>query len=348
MKALATTIFNFVVLFSAVNLTQAQTNIYNSNGTLTSNRTISLSGRSLTFSANSSNYLFMNGSNGNIGVGTTFPTEKIDIIGNVQAQKGIFNKSLPDGTNFSSSADRNAKCLVLTAGTLKDLNDMTRTFNFLDFPASNINPYPQIVLGISDRANKGRLRFVADQGRGSDFLLYDKDQETNFKVFDDGNNQITVHMPKPRSRMVIAGGESYLPEHKFVVRGSSKIEGNILTDSNVGIGTASFTDGSDNYRLSVNGNVRAHRVRVYTDWADYVFDDDYKLLPLEELKSFIDKNKHLPNIPSANEVEQQGIELGEMNKMLLEKIEELTLYMINLNKEIETLKKQLNNKSNEK
>lgn len=146
-------------------------------------------------------------------------------------------------------------------------------------------------------------------------------------------------MPKSNSRVVIAGWGDYLPEHKFVVRGSSMIEGNILTDSNIGIGTNNFTDGSDTYRLSVNGAVRASRVRVYTDWADYVFEKDYNLPTLEEVEKHIIEKGHLIDIPSANDVENNGIELGEMNKLLLQKIEELTLYIISLNKEVELLKK---------
>ena len=132
--------------------------------------------------------------------------------------------------------------------------------------------------------------------------------------------------------------------HKFFVKnGSAKIEGNILTDSNIGIGTSLFTDGSDNYRLSVNGAVRAHRVKVYTTWADFVFEDGYQLPTLEEVEKHINEKGHLKDIPSAEEVEKNGIELGEMNKLLLQKVEELTLYLIEVNKELEEVKSELKN-----
>ena len=112
----------------------------------------------------------------------------------------------------------------------------------------------------------------------------------------------------------------------------------INDEGNVAIGTNSFDDGTDTFKLSVNGFLRANRVKVYTDWADYVFLSDYKLPPLEEVEDYINKNGHLKDIPSAETVEKNGIELGEMNKLLLQKIEELTLYVIELYKEIQKLK----------
>jgi hypothetical protein len=75
-----------------------------------------------------------------------------------------------------------------------------------------------------------------------------------------------------------------------------------------------------------------------SEWSDYVFEPDYKLMPLNELKEFIERNKHLPGMPSANEVASKGIDVAEMNALLLKKIEELTLYVLELKKEIEKFK----------
>ncbi|WP_299117476.1 hypothetical protein [uncultured Winogradskyella sp.] len=166
-----------------------------------------------------------------------------------------------------------------------------------------------------------------------------------FKVGTLGNdNTMFVHMPKADSRVVIGSWGNYLQSegHKFVIKdGSAKVEGNVFSTGNVGIGTMSFVDGSDTYRLSVDGKIRAHGVKIYTDWADYVFEDAYKLPTLEEVEQYIKENGHLKDIPSAKEVEENGIELGEMNKLLLQKIEELTLYTIELKKEIEELKSKI-------
>ena len=89
------------------------------------------------------------------------------------------------------------------------------------------------------------------------------------------------------------------------------------------------------YQFAVNGKVIAEEVQIQlnTNWPDYVFEEDYDLRELEELQKYIKEKGHLPNIPSAKEVEANGIEVGDMNRLLLEKIEELTLYILALKKE---------------
>lgn len=100
----------------------------------------------------------------------------------------------------------------------------------------------------------------------------------------------------------------------------------------VAIGTSTVPTG---YKMAVEGKIRTREVRVDQDtWPDYVFQKDYDLPTLQEVKRYIDEHGHLPNIPSAEEVEANGIELGEMNKLLLEKIEELTLHVIRQNNEL--------------
>ena len=78
-----------------------------------------------------------------------------------------------------------------------------------------------------------------------------------------------------------------------------------------------------------------------TGWPDYVFSQDYNLLPLHEVKKFITENQRLPEMPSALEVEENGVMLGEMNKLLLKKLEEVTLHLIRQQEEIDALKKEL-------
>lgn len=105
-------------------------------------------------------------------------------------------------------------------------------------------------------------------------------------------------------------------------------------NGNVGIGT-----NSPGNKLEVNGTIRSQEVIVETEnWPDYVFSDAYELRSLEATEQFISENHHLPDIPSAAEVEENGIQLSEMNALLLKKIEELTLHQIELLKEIKSLK----------
>ena len=106
----------------------------------------------------------------------------------------------------------------------------------------------------------------------------------------------------------------------------------------VGIGT---TD-TKGFELGVNGKIAATEVKVatYSDWADFVFEEEYNLPTLKEVENHIKEKGHLKDIPSAEEVETEGFYLGEMDAKLLRKIEELTLYTIDQQKEIEELKKQ--------
>lgn len=109
-------------------------------------------------------------------------------------------------------------------------------------------------------------------------------------------------------------------------------------NGNVGIGT---TD-TKGYKLAVAGNMIAESVKVklQVTWPDFVFQPSHKMPALAELEKFITENKHLPNIPSAHEVEKEGINLGEMNAKLLQKIEELTLHLIEKDKQITLLSKE--------
>lgn len=106
----------------------------------------------------------------------------------------------------------------------------------------------------------------------------------------------------------------------------------ILLMSKVGIGTLTPQEA-----LSVNGKIRAHEIKIEVgsaNWPDYVFDASYSPASLSEIEDFIRLNKHLPEVPSAKEVEENGIDLGNMNMKLLKKIEELTLHLIEKEKQL--------------
>lgn len=147
------------------------------------------------------------------------------------------------------------------------------------------------------------------------------------------------------NKLYIANSETTTPliygdfaAGKLVFHG--KIGANTSTFPNsVTLHPSGATVNTSGYQLFVKGGILAEAVTVAGDWADYVFEKDYKLKALSEVEAFIAENGHLPNVPSSREVESSGINLGDMTRIQQEKIEELTLYLINLSKEIEGLKK---------
>jgi len=99
----------------------------------------------------------------------------------------------------------------------------------------------------------------------------------------------------------------------------------IKAGGNIGIGTL-----NPQAKLAVNGNILANEIKIKTDITvpDYVFDEDYPLSPLKEIETYIKKNRHLPETPSAVDIKRDGLNVAEMNLLLLKKVEELTLYII--------------------
>jgi hypothetical protein len=124
---------------------------------------------------------------------------------------------------------------------------------------------------------------------------------------------------------------------------------NLFSDGKVGIagslGVGTYNVGS--FKLAVEGKMGAREVVVTTaPWSDYVFASNYRLRPLSEVAQFIQENKHLPEVPTAAEIEKKGNSLAETDALLLKKIEELTLYVIEQNKKIEILEQKVSPTTN--
>ena len=152
-----------------------------------------------------------------------------------------------------------------------------------------------------------------------------------------------------------------IPVSTIDVRGSGRFNGDVGIGTNINSSPIAKLDVRGNvaigfpinaynvsaypsgYKLAVNGKVIAVGVKVehYNDWGDYVFYDNYKLMDLKEVESYVDENCHLPGIPSAEEIEKKGYELQEMDAMMIEKIENLYLYLFELSKENAALKREV-------
>ncbi|WP_350284675.1 hypothetical protein [uncultured Croceitalea sp.] len=164
----------------------------------------------------------------------------------------------------------------------------------------------------------------ADVGRGQNPALRVGSRNGNHIAIDD--NEIGAFHNNSNAVLYINGSQS---TSNTIINGDGT--------GNVGIGTMN----PNGWRLAVKGKIRAEEIKVETGWADYVFQEDYNLPTLEEVEKHIKAKGHLINIPSAKDVAKNGVQLGEMNKLLLEKIEELMLYTLQQEKRIKSLENHI-------
>jgi hypothetical protein len=193
-------------------------------------------------------------------------------------------------------------------------------------------------VGIGTTAPGHHLQIATTAAGNTNFLFFQNTGIPNSQLYL-GNVPDNYVIPNQRSANLL---ESYTDLHIGATNsgniyfetarggGDAPIRMTVLNNGNVGIGTA-VTGGN---KLAVEGTVAARRVKVTQNaaWADYVFNDNYQLPLLNDLATYIATHKHLPGIPDAAEIARDGQDLGEMNRKLLEKVEELTLYIIQQNK----------------
>ncbi len=264
---------------------------------------------------------------GNVGVGTTTPSQKLEINGSI----------LENSENVAFGIDAQ---LSARLGFIKKVG------HFPVIASDNGSPiiFSQtnqtgVHTNIAGATLAERMRIDANGNVGigtttpsAKLNIYNSGSTTNVVI---GNSQTG----SGGFTSLILGTSADTNGYLFIdgVKSSGSLYGDVILNrwgGNVGIGTT-----APDAKLAVKGTVHAQEVKVdlSVPGPDYVFDSDYKLLSLEEIKTYIDKNKHLPEVPSAKEMEANGVNLGEMNMLLLKKIEELTLHIIDLEKRIKTV-----------
>ncbi len=265
---------------------------------------------------------------GNIGIGTTTPITNLHVHVQTEGNLGVRTTQLSGVTNGVQ---------------LNSFSDDGTVNRPMEFKASqflwSVSGYEK--MHISENGNVGI-------GTGTPAYLLDAYKRT------DGLSLINIQNDSEVSgcgsgirfftRQYNGGGSWW---SNIVIKGDSKLHFNmeqkedamvIDQTGKVGIGII-----NPNYKLTVEGTIGAREVKVTAEaWSDFVFHSTYKLRTLGEVEQFIKVNNHLPEIPTESEVKQNGIGLGEMNAKLLQKIEELTLYMIEQNKRIERVEEQNN------
>ena len=309
---------------------------------------------------------------GNVGIGTTSPNAKLEVVGNGGITSFIGNTNLGllvggsnnagtdysgiDFTGYSGSYNKNPLARIATK--------LTPSGSYLQFGTSNsyvtgitntamsIDYNGNVGIGITSPNAKldvtGTIK--SDNSITGSILYAGETSNINGFFASYGQNDILFNRTSGPSYIKQLGGKPLI----FVTGEVGDLTPTITISNNksttfygsVRIGTSAIPSG---YRLAIDGKIICEEVRVdmSDNWADFVFEDDYNLMPLQELDDYIQENKHLPEIPTTKEVKENGISVGEMNAKLLQKIEELTLYVIELKKENEEqsqMNKQLINR----
>lgn len=261
-----------------------------------------------------------------MGVNSQYPTLTISaaVNGNYTGKVGIGNVIKPQAKlHIRGDAVEDADIFLVSVGTNKSAIRFRNDDNNIAVGSDNVM-----------RINALNTYLMIDApkvcfGSTTTFL-----KNTNNEVF-------FIKAPKTIAQeaetiMLTAMNTVQMTSKKEILMNSE----NIFLAGQVGINTENTTTG---YALAVNGGVITTKVFIQDveDWPDHVFDGTYKLMPLNELKKYIGDNKHLPEIPSESEVVGQGYDLHEIQYAMLKKIEELTLYTLQQQEEIETLRKMV-------
>lgn len=313
-------------------------------------------------------------SNGNIGVGTTAPDHKFHVTGGdvfVESSVGLIRFGY-NGANEWQLATTGAGADLRWYITTNGGSTITPRHYFSQNGNVGIGGFsgPGIPLGRLDVVGAGTTSST------NTFILRNSLLDTIMRVRDDGRMGIgyngttygrTINLGGTginfyTSNEVAFGGAIFPTDTSLVLWSNSNSNNYLVLQpswGNTGIGTytpnAKFhlngaqLIGSNSariatgYSLSVDGRIMCEQIDVQnsTSWPDYVFEDNYDLLPITDLETRIRKDKHLPNVPSAAEIDKNGINLGKMASTLLEKVEELTLYIIELNKKNNALTEQV-------
>ena len=286
----------------------------------------------LTLQTNGTGRLTISNSTGYVGIGTSSPTAKLHLAGTGDAwTTASWGKSIeiPNGSVLKWAGNSSGKRFGIGQTTdglffvRTSVDDNTAGPNYDMFIANSGN----VGIGTYTPYSQSTLHVKAPGATPWGILSEARTNQRIIGLGHDGNaGVIAVSYLDASGYSPLNFNTSNLTRMSIAVNGS------------IGIGTS-----NPDQLLTVKGIVHAQEVRVdlSVPGPDYVFEKNYRLPTLKEVKDYIDQNRHLPEMPSAAEMERNGLQLGEMNMLLLKKMEEMTLYILDQQKQIEALKSRM-------
>lgn len=230
---------------------------------------------------------------------------------------------------------------------------------FIIFPGNSNNLKERSLQLIDANKTWGERLIVDAPAVAKKFIVADySTPHDNVQIYNDGTNGYICANGDDNGFHIKSNTAFKIHLHDQVGIGTTGLQTKIVPGAQLTVSGAVFI-GSQNFPGSYNITSKTDKFLLWVqkgivsenfalakvaDWSDHVFQPNYSLRPLSEVKQFIDTNKHLPDVPSEKEVKEKGYNIHDMNKVFMQKIEELTLYVIQQQKEIDALKEQLNNK----
>nr|WP_321485483.1 hypothetical protein [uncultured Draconibacterium sp.] len=290
---------------------------------------------------------------GKVGIGTTKPSQTLDVNGRILVSKpydplgfetnGLILRNSTLANNTSVNGISLATSTVINYGySINAIRTSQGQGSFnINYHINNANGISRFFIDQNGKVGIGTITPEAQLEVNGQLNIGDftNNGVGNLQVKGDGaNHGITVW-----NESGITTWRMWIHDNNdmgYLTRGTDPLNGiGVTTNGNVLIGKTSQLN--SNYKLDVAGPIRANEIVVNTDGADFVFESEYKLRSLAEVERFIVKNNHLPEIAPAKEMGKNGTNLGELNTKLLQKIEELTLYMIEQNKKTKKLMEEV-------